>query len=82
MCSRFRRRPKQRWMGSPGEREHDDNMDRVARRAVEMIGEGGGGEEMMQPAPSTAKETINGEPQVARAWRFHRPCGGESGRDD
>ena len=52
-----------------GERDRGDDIDRVARRVVGMVGEGGVYGGMMQPVPSTAKEKVNGEAQVAISWR-------------
>ena len=57
------------WGAPGGEREGDDDIDHVARRAVGMVGKGGVEGEMMQPPLSTVKETMNGEPRGARAWR-------------
>ena len=50
--------------GAPGgEHDGDDDIDRVARGVVGMVGEGGVEGGMRQPALSTDKEKMNGEPR-------------------
>eukprot|EP00904_Undaria_pinnatifida_P013544 jgi/Undpi1/931/HiC_scaffold_10.g04395.m1 len=49
-------------MGSPGKRKRVDDIDRAATQMVGMVGEGQVEGDLMQPAPSSAKEKMNGEP--------------------